>query len=37
VRELASGVFKPCVFPFAYNNRVFNSCTDFNDPDGRAW
>ena len=37
VEEQKTGILKPCVFPFIYNNKVYNECTDVNDPDNKKW
>lgn len=26
-----------CKFPFRFKGRIFQSCTDFEDPDGKEW
>ena len=28
---------KLCAFPFIFKNKVFEKCTDFEDPDGKNW
>ena len=28
---------KPCAFPFVFKNKLFEKCTDFEDPDGKNW
>ncbi len=27
----------PCVFPFIYEGKSFNGCTNFNNPDSLPW
>ena len=37
VTEKASGQQKPCILPFSFNNRIFPTCTNFTDTDGKRW
>ena len=45
VKNAETDIEEPCVFPFTINytrgsiprKKTFNSCTDFEDPDGKFW
>ena len=45
VKNDKTNIEKPCVFPFTFTyergsitrNKTFNSCTNFEDPDGKFW
>ena len=37
VIEEASGLEKPCVFPFTFRGVTYNDCTSEDDPDGNLW
>ena len=37
VKEKKTGNLKPCIFPFIYNNKIYNGCTDINDLEGKQW
>ena len=36
VKEVGSGLEKPCQFPFVYNKKSYNNCT-LEDGNGIAW
>ena len=37
VKEESSKEDKPCLLPFSFKNRIFTSCTNFTDVDGKHW
>ena len=37
VKEVKSGLRKPCQFPFIFSNQTFYGCTIFQSENGNPW